>query len=292
MKQTIIPFGLVAMLMMASCGDDKGRETEVENAEALAAASREELETALAERDQLLELVNGITAGMEEIKQLENILSINNSGETGSDQAKIKSDIAAIKATLEQRRIKLDELEKKLSNSNLNNANLRKTIASLKSQIDRQTSEIETLTRNLNEANARIGELDQEIDSLNVNMDILAEERDVAQDEAVRQANMANVCYYAVGSKQELKSHNVIEGGGFLRKTKIMQGEFDRNFFIMADKRTLTTIPLHSEKAKVLTTYQPSDSYEIRMENGQKVLYITNPASFWGISNYLVVQID
>lgn len=90
--------------------------------------------------------------------------------------------------------------------------------------------------------------------------------------------------------KKELKDNEIIETG-FLRKTKIMEGDFDRNFFTTADKRTLTTIPLHSDKAKVLTN-QPESSYVIEDVDGQKVLRITNPASFWSLSNYLVVQIN
>ena len=78
---------------------------------------------------------------------------------------------------------------------------------------------------------------------------------------------------------------------GFLRKTKLMEGEFDHNFFTKADKRTLTTIDLNSNKAEVLTS-QPMDSYTILDMNGHKVLQITNPARFWSFSNYLVVKID
>ena len=32
--------------------------------------------------------------------------------------------------------------------------------------------------------------------------------------------------YYVIGTKDELKEHSIIEGGGFLRKTKILPKRF------------------------------------------------------------------
>ena len=115
-------------------------------------------------------------------------------------------------------------------------------------------------------------------------------ERDSTDKENIELTNELNTCFYAIGNKNELKQNNIIETG-FLRKTKIMEGDFDRAFFTKADKRTLTAIDLNSNKAEVLTK-QPTDSYRIVDVNGHKVLQITNPALFLSLSNYLVVKID
>ena len=68
-------------------------------------------------------------------------------------------------------------------------------------------------------------------------------------------------------------------------------GDFSRNHFTQADKRTLNEIPLHSRKAKVWSKH-PKESYEIVDNNGQKVLRILNATKFWELSNYLVIQVD
>ena len=115
-------------------------------------------------------------------------------------------------------------------------------------------------------------------------------ERDSTDNANTELTNELNTCYYAIGNKNELKDNKIIETG-FLRKTKIMEGDFDRNFFTRADKRTLTQIDLNSTKAEVLTN-QPAGSYSIDDLNGHKVLRITNPALFWSLSNYLVIKID
>ena len=289
MKKTLLA-GLGALLVLGACTQKD--ESEEAHKQAIADASKVELQNAVADRDQLFLLVNEISQGMDQIKALENILTVNSTvnGETPSQREQIQADIASIQKALQERREKLAELEKKLNSSNLTNNNLRNTIATLRNQIDSQASEIETLKSSLTAANNRIGELNTAVDSLNTTVTTVTEQKDKAEQQSVDLANELNTCYYAVGSKKELKENGIIETG-FLRKTKIMEGDFDRNFFTTADKRTLTTIPLHSNKAKVLTN-QPESSYVIEDQGGQKVIRVTNPDSFWSLSNYLVVQVD
>lgn len=289
MRKTLLA-GLSALLVLGACNQKD--EKEEAHKQAIADASKVELQNAVADRDQLFLLVNEISQGVDQIKALENILTVNatSGGETPSQREQIQADIASIQKALQERREKLAELEKKLNNSTLTNNNLRNTIATLRNQIDSQTSEIETLKGSLNEATARIGQLNTTVDSLNTTVNTIVAQKDSVEQESVDLANELNTCYYAVGSKKELKDKDIIETG-FLRKTKIMEGDFDRNFFTTADKRTLTTIALHSKNAKVLTN-QPEGSFVIEEQGGQKVLRITNPASFWSLSNYLVIQID
>lgn len=285
----IITLALTALLIASSSCSNK-KEEELRQQQALNEATAEELRSAVADRDQLLGLVNEISSGMDQIKQLENILAVNAANETPGQRDQILADIAAIQQTLVQRRERLAELEKKLNSSNLSNSNLKKTISQLQNQIDSQTREIESLRSNLDEAKAHIENLNTKVDSLSTTVNTVVAERDSTDNANTELTNELNTCYYAIGNKNELKDNKIIETG-FLRKTKIMEGDFDRNFFTRADKRTLTQIDLNSTKAEVLTN-QPAGSYSIDDLNGHKVLRITNPALFWSLSNYLVIKID
>lgn len=276
---------------MATSCHNKQQEEQLRQAQALADASREELVGAVADRDSLLSLVNEISSGMGQIRQLENILTVNKGGEMPGQRDQIRADIAAIQQTLEERREKLAELEKKLQSSNISNSKLQATITTLRQQIETQTQEIAGLRANLDEAKSTIGALDQRVDSLSTTVNTVTAQRDSTDQVNNELITELNTCYFAIGNKDELKENKIIEGGGFLRKTKLMEGDFDRNFFTRADKRTLTTINLNSKKAQVLTK-QPESSYSITDENGQKVLHITNPAAFWSLSNFLVIKID
>lgn len=272
-----------------SCSNEKKSEAQSDNSEALSKASHDELVAAVSDRDSLLSLVAEISDGLTEIKSLENIMATDNS-ETPSQKAQIKTDIEAIRSALIDRRKRLEELEGKLSNSSLYTANLQKTITSLKTQIEQQDAEIQRLTGELNVAKERIVALDTQVDSLHTTVTTVTTERDAAEVKATETANELNKCYYAIGSKKELKEHKILETG-FLRKSKLMKGEFDQKFFTQADKRTLNSIPLYAKKAKVLTN-QPTDSYQLVDNNGSMILKITNPTKFWSLTNYLVIQLN
>lgn len=286
MKKTVLIL-LTSLLALTACKNNKDNS----DAEAAVAdASHDELVAAVSERDQLLELVNQINADMDSIRQIENILKVTPEGELNDQRAQLRANMDALQQTLRERRERLAQLEERLNNSSLSNANLRQTVESLRAQIDAQTEEIGTLRQNLDQARAQIGALDQAVDSLNRTVGTVEAQRDSSRNEALRIENELNTCFYAIGTRDELREYNIIETG-FLRRTKLMEGDFNQNFFTRADKRSLPYIDLNSTRARVLTN-QPSDSYRIIDRNGHKVLEIINPTLFWSLSNYLVVQID
>lgn len=255
-------------------------------------ASKQELATALGDREQLISLMCEITSATDRIKHLENVLTVANAhtGENKSQRAQILGDIAAIQKTLRQRRQQLAELETKLKNSAMFSQELQNSINAMHSQIERQTTEIESLRGQLTAANQLIGDLNTTVDSLNTAVLDVSEELNATQSAAVILENELNTCYYVVAPKAQLKEHKILETG-FLRKTKLMKGDFDRGFFVISDKRNIDTLDMLTEKARLLTSH-PEGSYTIIEHDGRKTLYIVSPDRFWNLSNYLVVQTD
>lgn len=287
MKTNYFIIAMMLMSMLFSCDGNKGKEQQ-----SLEEVTKQELATALEERDELLALVKEVSVGLEQIKQLENIMTIavSNPNENPGQKVQILSDISRLKEKIQQRKEQLYNLEAKLRNSTINNKELKETIEALRIQIDSQIEEIESLRQKLTAANEQIEVLNNAVDSLNTTVSAVKSERDAAQEASINLENELNTCYYVVASKSDLKSHNIIESG-FLRKTKLMKGDFDKGFFVISDKRMLTTLPLNTKKAKILTNH-PEASYEVIEEDGQKVIKITNPEQFWSLTNYLVVQND
>lgn len=288
MKKIVICLA-AGLLTLSACNNKSTEEASVDNMP----TTSDSLRVALANQDSLLVLMNDIADGMTQIKAMENILSTPSelTAESQDRRKQIHDDMMLIQQTLQQRRERLEELEKKLRNSSANNATLQKSIATLKQQIDDQETTIASLRTELANANIHIERLTANVDSLNNEVANVNAAKDKAQSEANELNNELNTCYYALGSKKELKEHNLISTG-FLRKTKIMPQDFEQSYFTRADKRTLLNIDLHSKKAKVLTN-QPADSYQIvEAPNGNKVLKIVAPARFWNTSNFLIVQVD
>ena len=281
-----------AAFMLAACGDKEATVDGHPDAIARLVEDRDSLQQVVAYQDSLLSLINEIGDGMQQIKMMENILSSENiQSETPDRRDRIKNDMADIQRELNERAKRLSELEARLNKSNSNNAQLRQAISSLKEQIASQVTTIESLRKDLASANIYIDQLTQNVDSLNTEVANTIEQKEEVEQKNVELTNQLNECYYVIGSKSELKQHSIIETG-FLKKTKIMPDDFQRSYFTAADQRTLTSIPLHSKKAKVLTN-QPAGSYDIVTEtDGMKVLKIKNPAEFWSTYKYLVIQID
>ena len=285
MKKYVILIA-TGLLCMTACNEGKLKIAEARNVQL-----DDSLQTALANQDSLFILLNDITDGMTQIKAMEKILNTGNlSSETASRKDQIKSDMAAIQQALQQRRQRLAELEKKLSTSQQYSTTLKRTIDNLKAEIAQQEASISTLRNDLQAAKIQVADLSRSVDSLSTTVIEERQATELAQQEAQSVTNELNTCFYAIGSKKELKEANIIETG-FLRKTKLMQADFQQSYFTRADKRTLNSIPTHSKKAKILTN-MPSDSYNIEDADGYKIIQITDPARFWSLSNYLVIQVD
>lgn len=289
----IMTLAVIATAMLSACNGEKLRDAEAQNEQL-----KGDLRETLATQDSLLILVNDISDGMSQIKDLEKIIATPGAlGESTSRKEQIKNDMIAIQQALQERRQRLEELEKKLASLDGESATFKRTISNLKAQIAEQQTEIGTLTNQLASANIKIEELSATVNNLNVANDSLTtgltEERaqkEAAEEAAIAASNELNTVYYAIGTGKELKEKKILQSG-FLRKTKVMKGDFDMSYFTAADRRNLTKIPTHSKKAKIKTS-QPADSYTIDDENGQKVINITNPAKFWQLSNFLVVEVD
>lgn len=286
MKRVVLLSVCVASLLFSACNTS----SKTDELQMVTTELTDSLQTANAEKDSLLKLLNDISSGMAQIKDMEKLMASDLDKETPDKKEQIKSDMIIIQQAMLERRQKMEELESKLRKSANYNAEMKKTIESLRYQIETQEATIAELQAALKKAHVEIEDLNTRVDSLsNVNKEVL-KERQMAQDEAVQLANQLNTCYYVVGSKSELNKYKIIESG-FLRKTKILEGDFEKSYFTKADKRTLSSISLHSQKAKVLSKH-PTDSYTIVNEEGAKVLKINDSAKFWELSNYLIIQID
>ncbi len=280
---------LVAISSACSKNEQTAKSDD-QDSQKIAGASKEDLEQAVSDRDELLSLVNEISNGLADIKNLENIVATDGS-ETPSQKAKIRQDIAAIQAALTDRRQRLEELEKKLSSSNVYTSKLSKTIESMKLQIENQTKEIASLTQQLSDAKAEIGSLNNQVDSLNNTVADVSGQRDVAQQEATNYNNQLNEVFIAIGNKKELKENRILEKK-FLSKTKILTGDFNQKFFSTQDKRTYEGQVLYGAKKAEIKTNQPKDSYTLTKQGNNMVLKVLNKDRFWSNTSYLVIQIN
>lgn len=288
MKKISLAAALIAALMCVnSCGNKKLSEEEAREHRL-----DDSLKVALASADSLFALLYDVTAGMEQITRLEKLVGTEITAESSTARESIVRQMDAIQKGLIERRKRINELEAQLAANKNTTAADRQKLEMLRSQIDSQAATVASLRKQLDDANIHIASLELTIDDLNNTVDTINAARQQTEAELEQTVADLNAVYYVIGSDKELKDHNIIEGGGFLRKTKVLPSDFDKNYMTRADRRTLSVIPLDSKKAKVMTT-QPTDSYRIdRSASGMLSLVITSPNAFWATSNILVIKID
>lgn len=286
MKKIFIAVAALGTLLgAASCGNSKLNDEQEKNYRL-----NDSLQAALNNADSMFSILYDVTTGLEQISQLEHLLNGNVNAEDPSARHSIEEQMAVIQKGLIDRRKRIEELEQQLKNNNGSSSKLRSQITALRSQIDEQAAAVADLTKRLKDADFRIEILTDSVSGLQAAVDTITAEKAEVEVERNRAIDNLNAVYYVIGSNNELKDHNFISGGGFLRKTKVLDGDFDRNYMTRADRRTLTSIPLDAKKAKVMTP-QPENSYSFSEDgNGQLTLNITNPERFWATSNLLVIE--
>ena len=285
---------LIGLAVMPACQRANQQDQEAMRLDSINAALQDSINTANAEKDSLMQLMGDIADGMTQIKELEDIVSVNDlNGETPDRKKQLRDDIVLIQQSINKHKQRLAELERRLKQSTNYNATMQKSIENLKAQLEDQQKTINGLTEQLAAAHIQIKNLNQSVDSLSNANKAVTREKEAAVQESKQlshEVDNLNTCYYVIGSKKELKAHKIIETG-FLRKTRILEGDFEMSYFTKADRRTLNEIPLHSSKAQLMTNH-PKDSYEIVDHGNVKTLHIKDTNRFWEKSNFLVVKVD
>ena len=152
-------------------------------------------------------------------------------------------------------------------------------------QMDQKNAEINQLRHELEAKNIRIDELEQQTATLHEDVSSLQQQSQQQTQTISQQDRQLNSAWYVVGSKRELKDHNILRSG------KVLQEGFDASYFTEIDIRNVSRINLHSKSVKVLTTH-PNGSYTLERDASKVYsLVINDYRQFWSTSKYLVVQV-
>lgn len=283
----LIPLCAIGALVLAGCSGNKGEST-VDSLQIVSA----QYEKASDMNDSLLLLMGDIYDGLDSINMQEGLLfSMEKGGEKFDRRAEVRRNLESIKERLQKNRDILSQMQARLNKSTNDNSILKKTISDLQARIERQEEKIAQLTTDLENANAQIADLNNQVAQGQEDLKAETEAREKAQAEATAAENLANRVYYAIGTNKELKQNGLLDKK-FLGATKVLQGDFNENYFTAGDKRTLSIINTGGKKVKIWGNV-PKDSYEILDNaNGTQSVKITNPKQFWERSPFVIIQID
>lgn len=272
-----------AALLVTGCKDGKNspESTNVHLADSL----NEVIAQRDSEINDMMGTFNEVQEGLRQISEAEGRVALAKNGEGTSSKQKMKEDIQFIAAQMKKNKELIAKLQKKLEGSSLNATQLKKTIEGLQAQLVEKEKQLQALREELDKKDIHIMELDESVNNLNTNVSNLKNESQKKTETINAQDKQLNTAWYVFGTKKELKGQRILENG------RVMNGNFNKNYFTKIDIRNTTEIKLYSKSAKLMTAH-PSSSYTlVRDANKQYTLRITNPHIFWSTSKYLVVLV-
>ena len=273
----------LCMAAMVACKQEKPKT------EMALVQQRDSLYQVIAQKDNeindMMLTMNEIEEGFREIAEAENRVSIAKDGEGANKQQRIRENMQFIQQTMTQNRELINKLRQQLRESTFKGEQFKKAIENLAQQLEEKNQQIQQLRAELDAKDIHISELDENIANLNTDVSNLTAESSRKTETINAQDKELNTAWFVFGTKNELKEQNIYVKG------KVLQSNFNKDYFTKIDIRIDKEVKLYSRSAEILTAH-PANSYTLQRDaNKQYVLRITNPQLFWSTSKYLVVLV-
>ena len=274
---------VMCLMALASCKQEKVAPALPQNSQV------DSLSRIIEQKDNeindMMELFNEVEEGFRLISEAENRVNLVKNGEGADKAQRIRENIQFIQQRLSQNRELIAKLRQQLRESSIKGDQLKRTLDNLVKQLEEKDGQLRDLRAQLDAKDIHIAELDQTISDLHQDVDNLKGESQQKSNTINTQDKQLHTAWFVFGTKKELKEQGILDGG------KVLQGNFNKNYFTKIDIRVEKEIKLYSKSAKLLTMH-PSSSYTLaRDSKNQYVLRINNPQIFWSTSKYLVIQV-
>lgn len=283
-----------AMLFAIGCKDNTEqyqREIEVLKAERdsafIAANSSSE------EYNELFNYITGIETALDSIATEESIISIGgNIGEKPLTRIEMRERIKNFGALLQRQRQYIQQLEDSLRGSPTSASHLLTIVSSLRQQLENKDQQLAKMRTALNSSRKSMVQLQEQFAQIASSNQALEQQNQQLEQAVVQTNQAANLGWFTVASKSELKQMGILTGGGFLKKDKINYGAFNPELFQEVDIRTFDSYRFNSKKAKLITP-APEGTYKLSKDGKDGWIFeILSPADFWSVSNFHIIQTD
>jgi chromosome segregation ATPase len=278
------------VLYLLCCTCLAGCSQKTDNTKDLALAhQRDSLESIIQQKDNeindIMGTMNDIEAGFRAINEAEQRVSVARQVEGTSSTDRIRENMQYIQQSMQQNRELINKLRNQLRQGSVHSDQLRRMVDNLTRQMEDKDAQIRQLQAELQAKDMQIGELTEKVEDLSNSVSTLREETTQKSQTISTQDKQLNTAWFVYGTKSELKEQHIIQDG------KVLQSNFNREYFTKIDIRVDKEIRLYSRSAKLLTSH-PASSYTL-VQDAQKqyVLRIQNPQLFWSTSKYLVVLV-
>jgi chromosome segregation ATPase len=283
-------YAIVCTLVVASCNQDA-----VKKAEQNAQQQRDSLEQIISQKDNeindMMTTLSDIEEGFREITEAQSRVTLAKQGEGTNTMQRIKENFQFIQSMMKQNKELINKLKQQVRESSVKGSQLKKILDNLTQQMETKDQQLQALREELDRKDIHIAELDEKVASLNTDVSTLQEDNTKKEQTITTQDKALHTAWFVFGTKDELKEQRILTKDGLFSKTKLLEKDFNKDYFTKIDIRIDKEIKLYSKSAEILTSH-PAGSYTLQRDaNKQFVLRISNPEAFWGTSKYLVVLV-
>ena len=283
-------YAIACTLAVASCNQDAAKK-----AEQIAQQQRDSLEQIISQKDNeindMMTTLSDIEEGFREITEAQSRVTLAKQGEGTNTMQRIKENFQFIQSQMQQNKELINKLKQQVRESSVKGGQLKKIIDNLTQQLETKDHQLQALREELDRKDIHIAELDEKVASLNTNVTSLKEDNEKKEETITSQDKALHTAWFVFGTKDELKEQRILSKDGLFSKTKLLEKDFNKDYFTKIDVRIDKEIKLYSKSAQIMTSH-PAGSYTLQRDaNKQFVLRISDPDTFWSISKYLVVLV-
>ena len=276
MKKLI--YAIACTLAVASCNQDAAKK-----AEQIAQQQRDSLEQIISQKDNeindMMTTLSDIEEGFREITEAQSRVTLAKQGEGTNTMQRIKENFQFIQSQMQQNKELINKLKQQVRESSVKGGQLKKIIDNLTQQLETKDHQLQALREELDRKDIHIAELDEKVASLNTNVTSLKEDNEKKEETITSQDKALHTAWFVFGTKDELKEQRILSKDGLFSKTKLLEKDFNKDYFTKIDIR------------QIMTSH-PAGSYTLQRDaNKQFVLRISDPDTFWSTSKYLVVLV-
>ena len=288
MKKLI--YAIACTLAVASCNQDAAKK-----AEQIAQQQRDSLEQIISQKDNeindMMTTLSDIEEGFREITEAQSRVTLAKQGEGTNTMQRIKENFQFIQSQMQQNKELINKLKQQVRESSVKGGQLKKIIDNLTQQLETKDHQLQALREELDRKDIHIAELDEKVASLNTNVTSLKEDNEKKEETSTSQDKALHTAWFVFGTKDELKEQRILSKDGLFSKTKLLEKDFNKDYFTKIDIRIDKEIKLYSKSAQIMTSH-PAGSYTLQRDaTKQFVLRISDPDTFWSTSKYLVVLV-
>ncbi len=251
--------------------------------------------------EDITNTINEVATKLQDVRKKQVVISdlVVRAQVESSQKGQILDDIVVLEEQLARDRRDIETLNAKVTQSNIRIRSLETMVANLKKELDSNVQRVADLRSIIEDKNAVITQTENSLKNTqstlaNVRNELSQTSEELEETKGVLQETK-NTAYFVVGTKEELKTKNIVDekGSFFQKKSLNLSAELDESTFTRIDITKEKEFPITSSIKDVKVIPQRSESSFQLIENGQDqtILKVMDPDKFWKI-RYMAVVIN